>query len=86
MQGSTADSSRRLHHSWRNLMGMRTNIDIDNDVLRDAQRLVGTKTTDETVNLALRELVARHRLIGILELRGQVQWESDLSESRSDRL
>ncbi|HEY2087010.1 MAG TPA: type II toxin-antitoxin system VapB family antitoxin, partial [Mycobacterium sp.] len=36
---------------------MRTNIDIDDDALREAQRLVGTKTKRDTVNLALRELV-----------------------------
>ena len=53
-------------------MCMRTNIDIDDDVLREAQRLVGTRTKRDTVNLALRELVARHRQIGILQLRGKV--------------
>ena len=66
-------------------MCMRTNIDIDDDVLREAQRLVGTKTKRDTVNLALRELVARHRQIGILQLRGKVLWEGDLAESRSGR-
>jgi Arc/MetJ family transcription regulator len=66
-------------------MCMRTNIDIDDNVLREAQRLVGTKTKRDTVNLALRELVARHRQVGILQLRGKVHWEGDLAESRSDR-
>jgi len=66
-------------------MCMRTNIDIDDDVLREAQRLVGTRTKRETVNLALRELVARHRQIGILDLRGKVQWSGDLAESRRGR-
>jgi Arc/MetJ family transcription regulator len=61
---------------------MRTNIDIDDEALREAQRLVGTKTKRETVNLALRELVARQRRIGVLELRGRVHWEGDLAESR----
>jgi Arc/MetJ family transcription regulator len=64
---------------------MRTNIDIDDEALRAAQRLVGTKTKRDTVNLALRELVARHRQIGILQLRGKVYWEGDLAESRSGR-
>lgn len=66
-------------------MCMRTNIDIDADVLREAQRLVGAKTKRETVDLALRELVARHRQVGILRLRGKVRWEGDLSESRLSR-
>ena len=66
-------------------MCMRTNIEIDDDVLREAQRLVGTRTKRETVDLALRELVARHRQIGVLDLRGRVRWEGDLAESRRGR-
>jgi Arc/MetJ family transcription regulator len=65
---------------------MRTNIDIDDEVLREAQRLLGTRTKRETVDLALRELVARHRRIGVLDLRGRVRWEGDLGESRRGRL
>lgn len=64
---------------------MRTNIDIDDDALREAQKLVGTRTKRETVDLALRELVARHRRIGILDLRGRVRWEGDLADSRRGR-
>ena len=66
-------------------MCMRTNIDIDDDVLREAQRLVGTRTKRDTVNLALRELVARHRQIGILDLRGKVHWDGELAKSRRGR-
>jgi Arc/MetJ family transcription regulator len=65
---------------------MRTNIEIDDQVLREAQELVGTKTKRETVDLALRELVARHRRIGVLDLRGKVRWEGDLAETRRGRL
>ena len=67
------------------MMCMRTNIDIDDEVLREAQRLVGTRTKRDTVNLALRELVARHRQIGILDLRGKVHWDGDLAKSRRGR-
>lgn len=59
---------------------MRTNIEIDDDILREAPRLVGTKTKRDTVDLALRELVARHRQTGILQLRGKVHWEGDLAQ------
>ena len=64
---------------------MRTNIDIDEDVLNEARRLVGTRTKRETVDFALRELVARHRRLGVLNLRGRVRWEGDLEESRRGR-
>ena len=66
-------------------MCMRTNIEIDDDVMREAQRLSGCPTKRETVDLALRELVARHRRLGILELRGRVHWEGDLAASRAGR-
>jgi Arc/MetJ family transcription regulator len=64
---------------------MRTNIEIDDAVLREAQRLTGAKTKRETVDLALRELVARHERAEILKLRGKVRWEGDLSTSRRGR-
>ncbi|MGH2944972.1 MAG: type II toxin-antitoxin system VapB family antitoxin [Solirubrobacteraceae bacterium] len=64
---------------------MRTNIEIDDEVLREAQRLIGTRTKRETVDMALRELVARHRRLGVLDLRGKVRWEGNLDESRRGR-
>jgi Arc/MetJ family transcription regulator len=64
---------------------MRTNIDIDDQVLREAQRLTGARTKREAVDIALRELVARHRRVDILRLRGKVRWEGDLESSRAGR-
>jgi Arc/MetJ family transcription regulator len=64
---------------------MRTNIDIDDDILKEVQRLTGAKTKREAVDLALRELVARYRRLGLLRLKGKVHWEGDLEESRSGR-
>lgn len=55
-------------------------------MLREAQRLVGASTKRETVDLALRELVAGHRRLGLLELRGRVHWDGDLAASRRGRL
>ncbi|HYP22005.1 MAG TPA: type II toxin-antitoxin system VapB family antitoxin [Actinomycetota bacterium] len=64
---------------------MRTNIDIDDDVLREVQRLTGVKTKRAAVDFALREVVAQHRRLGLLGLRGKVRWEGNLDESRSGR-
>jgi Arc/MetJ family transcription regulator len=64
---------------------MRTNIEIDDEVMHEARRLTGLQTKRETVDLALRELVARHRQLGILRLRGRVHWEGDLERSRRGR-
>lgn len=67
------------------LRRVRTTIDIDQEVLREAQRLTGAATKRETVDIALRDLVARHRRAGILGLRGKVRWGGDLDESRAGR-
>ncbi|MGI5284765.1 type II toxin-antitoxin system VapB family antitoxin [Nonomuraea polychroma] len=44
-----------------------TQIDIDDEALKDAMRMMGTTTKKETVNLALREYVARVKRIEALE-------------------
>ena len=66
-------------------MCMRTNVEIDDAVMAEVQRLTGVKTKREAVDRALRELVARHRRLGILDLRGKVHWEGDLDQSRRRR-
>lgn len=66
-------------------MHMRTNIEIDDDVLRQAQAVAGTKTKRETVDYALRELAARQKRLDFLKLRGKVAWEGDLDEMRAGR-
>jgi Arc/MetJ family transcription regulator len=65
---------------------IRTNIEIDDAVLDEARRLTGLSTKRETVDLALRELVARQRRLGVLDLRGKVHWEGDLAMSRRERV
>jgi Arc/MetJ family transcription regulator len=64
---------------------MRTNIDIDEQAIREVQRLTGVRTKREAVDLALRELIARYERAKILELRGTVRWEGDLDRSRRAR-
>ena len=64
---------------------MRTNIEINDDLMREVLRLTGVKTKREAVELALRELVARHRQLGVLKLRGRVDWTGDLEASRAAR-
>jgi Arc/MetJ family transcription regulator len=64
---------------------MRTNIEIDDDLMREALKLTGVETKREAVDLALRGLVARHRQLGVLKLRGRVTWAGDLEASRAAR-
>ena len=63
---------------------MRTNIDIDDELLAEAQRLFGTKTKKATVEYALKELVRRRDAMSIRELRGKVPMHS-LDEIRGER-
>ncbi len=63
---------------------MRTNIDIDDDLLDAAKAALGTDTKKSTVEAALELAIRRHTLREILELEG-IGWEGDLDESRRGR-
>ncbi|MGQ0778882.1 MAG: type II toxin-antitoxin system VapB family antitoxin [Pseudonocardiales bacterium] len=64
---------------------MRTNIDIDDALLAEAAEIAGTTTKKSTVEAALRELIRRHNVRRVLELRGNFDWEGDLQEMRRSR-
>jgi Arc/MetJ family transcription regulator len=64
---------------------MRTNIEIDDDLLEKAQSIAGTDTKRSTVDYALRELVRRRERQRALELRGKVRWDGDLARQRRTR-
>ena len=61
---------------------MRTNIDIDDSLMRQAMRHSGRGTKKATVEAALRLLVATHDQSAIRRLKGKVDWEDDLEASR----
>lgn len=54
---------------------MRTNIEIDDELLAEAQEIAGTTTKRATVQHALEELVRRKGRRSVLELSGSVDWE-----------
>ena len=64
----------------------RTNIVIDEKLLKDALEATGLKTRRELVDYALRELLRRESQKKILELKGRINWEGDLSSMRQGRL
>jgi len=64
---------------------MRTNIEIDDELMAEAQALSGAKTKRETVQEALRLLVQIRRQAEILRLEGRFQWTGDLDDMRTDR-
>ncbi|MGH7114624.1 MAG: type II toxin-antitoxin system VapB family antitoxin [Stellaceae bacterium] len=64
---------------------MRTNIEIDDELLDQALRLTGLKTKRAVVEAGLRTLLRLKGQEDILSLVGKVHWEGDLDESRQDR-
>jgi Arc/MetJ family transcription regulator len=65
---------------------MRTNIDIDDQLIEDAMRETGSRTKKGVVEEALRLLVQTRRQGSIRQLRGKVEWNGDLDQSRLDRV
>ncbi len=65
---------------------MRTNIEIDDQLVDQAMRSSGARTKRAVVEAALRLLVQTHAQTAIRRLRGKVQWEGDLHESRLSRV
>ncbi len=65
---------------------MRTNIEIDDRLMRQAMRSAKTQTKRATVEAALRLLVRLKKQEGIRRFRGKVKWEGDLEEWRRSRV
>lgn len=61
---------------------MRTNIEIDDKLMRDAIRLSGAKTKREAVESGLRALIQLGKQAEIRKLRGKLKWEGDLDAMR----
>jgi Arc/MetJ family transcription regulator len=64
---------------------MRTNIVIDDKLMKDALRATGLKTKRQTVEEGLRMLLRLKRQEGIRSLRGKLDWQGDLDAMRRDR-
>ena len=64
---------------------MRTNIDIDDRLLTQAMRRSGARTKKAAVEAGLRLLADTHAQGNIRRLRGKVQWQGNLEESRLGR-
>jgi len=65
---------------------MRTNIDIDDRLMRQAMRSSRSRTKRATVEEGLRLLIQTRAQATIRRLRGKVRWHGDLHKSRLGRL
>ena len=64
----------------------RTNIDLDEALMRKAQKLTRLRTKRQVVNRALELLVRSESRKGILRYYGAGIWEGDLKTSRRNRV
>lgn len=63
---------------------MRTNIEIDDQLMRQAMKATGMRTKRATVEAGLRALAQIRGQASIRRLRGKIQWDGDLEKSRTD--
>lgn len=65
---------------------MRTNIVIDDKLMRKAMRASRLSTKRAVVEAGLRLLIQVKAQTGIRRLRGQINWEGNLDQMRASRL
>ncbi len=64
---------------------MRTNIEIDDKLMKAAMKATGATTKKAAVEAALRKVVQLKKQERMLRLFGKVQWEGDLDAMRESR-
>jgi Arc/MetJ family transcription regulator len=64
----------------------RTNVDIDDRLIRRARRLTGLKTKKAVIHRALETLVRTEDRKGILRYYGSGVWQGDLKKMRRSRI
>jgi Arc/MetJ family transcription regulator len=62
-----------------------TNVEIDGALMADAMAALGTRTVQETIDVALEKAARNWRLRKVAELRGSTTWEGDLMEWRRSK-
>ena len=63
---------------------MRTNIEIDKELIEEILDKTSLKTKKEVVDKALREFLRKIKLHELSELRGKISWEGNLEEMREN--
>jgi Arc/MetJ family transcription regulator len=87
-----------IHHLWdfnvyefirmcclERSMEKRTNVVLDENLVEAGMEMTGLKSRRALIDYALRELLRRESQKKVLELKGTVHWEDDLSSMRRKR-
>jgi len=64
---------------------MRTNIVIDDKLMKDTLQATGLKTKREVVELGLRTVLRLRHQEEVRRFRGKLAWEGDLDAMRTDK-
>ncbi len=63
---------------------MRTNIEINDDLMADVLKMTGFKTKKEAVEQGLLALIRLKKQEKIKQFKGKLKWEGDLDSMRTD--
>jgi Arc/MetJ family transcription regulator len=64
---------------------MRTNIVIDDELMKQVLKQTGIKTKREAVDMGLKTLLRLKRQENIRNSRGKFEWTGDLDDMRTDK-
>jgi len=64
---------------------MRTNVVIDDDLMKSALKTSELKTKKDAIEAGLKLLVRFNRQTRMRDLRGKLKWIGDLDEMRTDK-
>ena len=62
---------------------MRTNVEIDDSLMREAMEIGQIKTKKQAIESALKEFIASVHREKLMALRGKVEWEGNLKDWRT---
>jgi len=63
---------------------MRTNVVIDDSLMKEARKISGLRTKKETIESALKLLIKVKSQSFIKKYKGKLKWEGDLESMRRD--
>ncbi|RLQ20962.1 type II toxin-antitoxin system VapB family antitoxin [Seongchinamella sediminis] len=63
---------------------MRTNIEIDDQLMSEVLKATGLKTKKDAVELGLKTLIRLNKQENIKKFRGKLQWTGDLDDMRTN--
>jgi Arc/MetJ family transcription regulator len=58
-------------------MAMRTNINLDDKLVKEAFNYANVSTKKELINLALKEFVETYKRLNLKEIKGEIKFEKD---------